>query len=365
MYTQEQASDSHWKGLWDWNHFTERNLFQMQSFHSFLDLHNYYIGAHTNGGVVSVDTFEAAQDRLRRELERADRLQSIQCLVDMDSAWGAFASDMLTYLSEECAHVALSVFGNDYPYASTTSSKGLLHDRTKQRARTCLNVVSSLLALWEHAHLVVPIAMSPDTLPFTRFSAWNLNRSDRCGLSQLVATSLMASQFNVGNPYIPSPYKFCELAVQAPIRQPETVSARIAKRRTASIPLVEDQHSLLPCVREHKSAQSFGWRRTFISGIDMKHMQSRNMQEFNITWSLDPLLLPQDWLPQYSGAIDTIAEYKVSESIGFYLQDLGAQMQTLDRRIVHEYVQNGMESDRLAELREELATHGELYHSIK
>lgn len=367
MFNQEQAPGTQWKGMWDWNHFSESNLFEVQDFHSFLDLHNYYVGTHTNAGFLSIDTFEAVQDRLRRHLEKIDRLHSIQCLVDMDSAWGAFSSELITYLNEECPHAELTLLGNDYPYASSTvPSDALFKDRTKQTSRTCLNIVSSLLAISEHAHLIIPIAMSPDTIPSARFPEWQLDRSDRCHLSQLVAVSLQTVGFHARAQLIPpAPYKFCELAIQAPISHAETVLAQIAQNETGHINVLQDRHSLLPCLRKRASAHSVGWRKTIFRGFDSKQLESRDFQQLNIESSPKPLLLPQQWLPQFPRTINSVAECTVSKRIAFYLQNLSMQMETLDRRIVHEYVQNGMETDRIFELKEELASHAELYNSIK
>ncbi|CAK4709468.1 unnamed protein product, partial [Aphanomyces euteiches] len=74
-------------------------MIEVNEFRSFDPLNNYYE--------------ENACDAVRIALEECDRMQGIQCIVDIDSAWGGFASEVMRYVEEECPSTFTCCFGLD------------------------------------------------------------------------------------------------------------------------------------------------------------------------------------------------------------------------------------------------------------
>jgi len=120
-------------------------------------------------------------DRFRYFSEQCDRLQGLQALVDVDSAYGGFASDFLAYVREEHSKVPIITFG------ITPHSNAIYTDQKAAETRT-VNVGLSMQSLAAASSVYVPLSSQGWTS--TRFPHLHLNASDPIHTSLIFASAL-------------------------------------------------------------------------------------------------------------------------------------------------------------------------------
>ncbi|EGZ04615.1 hypothetical protein PHYSODRAFT_535974 [Phytophthora sojae] len=375
----EPVTGSQQDGLWSWGSLNERNLVEVDEFRLHMPLHNFYEGhAVSNGGIIGNATLEDAEDRVRAVLESCDQLRLVQGLVDMDSSWGGLAHEMMTYVAEECPGAVIVVVGNDWSYPMATDDDDAVfrvaphvRDRTKIEGRKRINVASSVALLSEISGLLVPVAMSPSTLPSTRFSQLRVDRSNCAQVSSVVATALKLampgsrgrSVNEILEGFQPS-MKIAELAASFPhTSDPTTLLQRISDSATAEVgrssSSTEDpfySSSLLPVLPQLTTRKfddenpSFKthyrrlhFRGAFANSPSLRHSIDRfpvSPRDITLQWSqASPLLLPDTYrLPSLAGtSIDAVSQLASSSEVGNYLSTLAQRVEKSDKRTLYEF----------------------------
>ncbi|GMF66093.1 unnamed protein product [Phytophthora lilii] len=367
-----------------------------------MPLHNFYEGrAVSNGGNIGNATLEDAEDRVRTVLEICDQLRLVQGLVDMDSAWGGMAHEMMTYVAEECPGAVVVTVGNDWSYPMATDDADAVfrvapnvRDRTKIEGRKRVNLASSVALLSEVSNLLVPVAMSSNSLPTTRFSQLGLDRSSCGDVSTVVATALEIamsahrnkSAYTILEGFQPS-MKAAELAASFPhSADPTTMLQKINEIVTTEVgrssSSTEDPfqiYSLLPRIQQrsvregneeyptksyHRRLRLRGGFVSFPSlrsAIDNFRVSPRDVA---LQWSeAASLNLPETYRLQtvQMESVDAISQLAQTSQTGVYLSALAQQVVKSDKRTLYEFTRAGMSPDAPQELEAALADLADAY----
>lgn len=414
VYDQSQAEPAVTNadtGLWSWTSFDESNLFEVTEFRAHMPLHNFYEGyGVAKDGSVSNATFDAAEERLRGVLEECDHLRFVQSLVDMDSSWGGFAHEMLTYISEECPSAVVVTFGNDWTYPladqSTESVFALTpdnRDKAKNEARKRINVASALSLLSEVSTLLVPIAMAQSSLPAARFANLYLDRDSCAEVSSVAATAIKLalsayrkrSVYEVVEGVMPG-MKVMELAASFPFTgNPTELLNRVTDETEVSLRTdnVLDQYSLLPAMPatvvsrryEDEDDNSDGesdavsgmdkvfYRRfhlhgSFASGVTSVSSLSDAIDRARsskcaVQWTPTAFRLPSSYRVRSlaDASVDAVSQLSASCRVGSYLRHVMRDLQLADRRVLFEFTRAGMNPDALEDLDAALGTLRDAY----
>lgn len=394
----EPVNESSNNGLWSWGSLSEHNLVEVDEFRPHMPLHNFYEGhAVSNGGNIGNTTMEHAEDRVRTVLEACDQLRLVQGLVDMDSSWGGLAHEMMTYVAEECPGAVIMAAGNDWSYPMAADDEDAMfraeqnaRDRTKTEARKRINVASSVALLSEVSHLLVPVAMSSNSLPSARFSQLGLNRSSCGEVATLVATALeLALSAHRGQPAYELlegfriSRKVVELAASFPyISDPtlvlrcisESVTREVGRNSSTQDPF--QNFSLLPAiqqaVRDEAGSNKTFYRRLHLRGSFSSNSSLRSAidtfpvspRDVALRWSdASPLELPDTYRLQtlQSSSVDGISQLALSSRTGKYLSTLAQRVAKNDKRTLYEFTSAGMSPDAPEELVSTLAAMGDAY----
>lgn len=397
-------------GLWNWASFNESNLFEVNEFRAHMPLHNFYEGyGVAKDGSVSNATFDAAEERLRAVLEECDHLRFVQSLVDMDSSWGGFAHEMLTYISEECPSAVVVTFANDWTYPladqSTESVFALTpdnRDKVKNEARKRINVASALSLLSEVSTLLVPIAMSQSSLPATRFANLQIDRENCAEVSSVVATAIelalsayrKKSVYEVVEGVLPG-MKVMELAASFPFTgNPTELLNRITLETEVSLRTddVLEQGSLLPAIPEtivnrryededdnsdaendNGASDKVFYRRfhlhgSFASGVTSLSSLSDAIDRVRsskcaVQWTPTAFNLPSSYRVRSLAdtSMDAVSQLSASRRVGSYLRHVMRDVQLADKRVLFEFTRAGMNPDALEDLDAALGTLREAY----
>jgi hypothetical protein len=392
-------------GLWSWGALGEHNLVEVDEFRPHMPLHNFYEGhAVSNGGNIGTSTMEEAEDRVRTVLETCDQLRLVQGLVDMDSSWGGLAHEMMTYVAEECPGALVMVVGNDWSYPMAGDDEDAVfrvapnvRDRTKIEGRKRVNVASSVALLSEVSNLLVPIAMSPSSLPITRFPQLSVDRSSCADISTVAATALeLAMSTHRGRPayeivegFQPS-MKVVELAASCPHTSDATallqsITDSVTREVGASSSSAKDpfqNYSLLPAIQQQaprgandQPTNKTFYRRLYFRGAFANSLSLRaaierspmSPRDVALRWSdVSPLTLPDNYrLQTLQGAsVDGISQLALSSQAGGYLSALAQRVAKSDKRTLYEFTRAGMSPDAPEELEAALAAMGDAY-SVK
>lgn len=405
-------------GLWSWASCDDSHLFEVHEFRAHMALHNVFEGGAGSGGAVARATFDAAEERVRGELEACDRLRLVQSLVDMDSSWGGFAHEVLTYVSEECPSAVIATFGTDwaYPLADASGLSALFdgissssnRDRAKVEARRRINLGASLSLLSEVSTLLVPIAMaSENSLPLSRFRHLRgLDRSSCAEMSTVAATAMEfalaayrqpMSAYEIVAGVQPS-MKVMELAASFPFDgNPEELLRRIANetevsaaQQTEQDDVLEDQFSLLPAIpdaaakrgryedeenedddEDTADRERVFYRRLHLHGtFSVSSPSSLNSTIDRIRssscvaqWTPSTLQLPSSY--RISGladcSIDAVSQLSTSSRVGRYLRHVARGVQSADKRVLFEFTRAGMSPDALEDMSATLDALGDAY----
>lgn len=410
MYDQSQAEPAITNvdtGLWNWASFNESNLFEVNEFRAHMPLHNFYEGyGVAKDGSISNGTFDAAEERLRGVLEECDHLRFVQSLVDMDSSWGGFAHEMLTYISEECPSAVVVTFGNDWTYPladqSTESVFALTpdnRDKAKNEARKRINVASALSLLSEVSTLLVPIAMSQSSLPASRFANLHLDHNNCAEISSVAATAIelalsayrKRSVYEVVEGVLPG-MKVMELAASFPFTSnPTELLNRITHETEVSLRTddVLNQCSLLPATPDtvvkrryededdnsddENEGDKVFYRRfhlhgSFASGMTSLSSLSDAIDRVRspkcaVQWTPTAFNLPSSYLIRSlaDASVDAVSQLLASRRVGSYLQHVMRDVQLADKRVLFEFTRAGMNPDALEDLDAALGTLRDAY----
>lgn len=384
VFAQEQEPPAAERdpGIWDWGRFDERNLVEVDEFRPHMPLHNFYEGfSAARDGNVAATTIEDAQDRIRAVLERCDNLRVVHALVDMDSAWGGLAHEMLTYVREECPAAIVALFGNDWAYPladqvteSIFGSPTDVTDRSKMEARRRINIASSIALLSDVSTIVIPIAMAKSSLPSTRFSHLHVDRSNCAQVATLAATSLeiALSAYRGRSAYdlleVARPnMTIVSLAAAFPFKQdPATLLRNLASDSFSHKSLLDDNYSLLPKVQVDKrfvsesSSQHKMYRRCVtLSGafpsaryLD-EAIDSAGTSSVVVNWTRRSSIgLPESYrIQELAGnRVDAVSQLSLSSEVAEYLGSVAQQAKYCDKRVLFEFTRSGMSPDALEEL---------------
>ncbi|TMW67651.1 hypothetical protein Poli38472_011271 [Pythium oligandrum] len=348
-------------GLWDWEVSNEKNLVEVSEFRPYMPLHNFYEGQSvTRDGSVSVNTLEMIEDHVRGVLEECDNLRFVQALVDMDSAWGGLAVEVLTYLNEECPSAIVATYGNDWAYPLPDQSEVSVYstgiegqDKSKVAARRRINVASSISALTECSNVMIPLAMAKSTRRYETAS------QDCIAAASTVATALelaMSAFREEGT----SVYHLLEGTL--PSMKVLELGSLIPFNTDASLLLEKEKEypgwtaaSLLPQLASRGSTTLLPprFRRLHLRGAMsqssslQRHLERFDSQDCVVQWSLTPL-----HLSRASAPVDGVSQLALSSAVGQYLHHVATQLprKQQDRRILYEFTQAGMNVDALEEL---------------
>ncbi|GMF14665.1 unnamed protein product [Phytophthora fragariaefolia] len=380
VYDQSGPEPAGDDGLWSWARLGEHNLVEVDEFRPHMPLHNFYEGrAASNGGNIGNATMDEAENRVRAVLETCDQLRLVQGLVDMDSSWGGLAYEVMTYVAEECPGAVTVVVGNDWSYPLATDDDDAVfrvasevRDRTKIEGRKRINVASSVALLSEIAGLLVPVAMSPSTLPATRFPRLRFDRSSCAEASTVVATALELamsayrgrSAYEILEGFQPS-MKVAELAASFPhTSDPVVLLQRISENATAEVSGTSSSAddpfepcSLLPIIQQRAtrrldddevSSYKTHYRRFHFRGAFGRYPSLRcSLDTFAVSpraialqWSdATPLTLPDTYRLQSlaNTSIDAISQLSSSSNAGNYLSTLAQRVAKNDKRTLYEF----------------------------
>lgn len=414
--TSGSAADD--SGLWSWSHCDESNLFEVSEFRAHMPLHNFYEGYSTaKDGSVAPATLDAAEERLRTVLEQCDRLRCIETLVDMDSSWGGFAHELLTYVADECPRAVVATFGTDWAYPLADQSAASVfaltpdsRDRAKADARRRLNISSSLSVLADVSTLLVPLAMASSSLPRTRFGHLRVDRARCRDVSTLAATAIelalsahrALSAYDIVDGVMPS-RKVLALAAAFPFdRDPvelltniERASEQPTAHEASESDVIMDQCSLLPAVAERTStargeddgdsdsdderahsrhtkvfARRVHLRGSFGATLESPTSLARAIERVRsaqcvVQWTPRALELPASYsLARDSlagAAVDAVAQLAATTDVGRYLHDVKQRVQRVDKRVLFEFTRAGMNPDALEDLDESLGALRDAY----
>lgn len=396
---QQQHVDA---GLWSWATCDESHLVEVPEFRAHMALHNVFEGGA--GGSVARATFDAAEEHLRTALEACDRLRLVESLVDMDSSWGGFAHEVLTYVAEECPSAVVVTFETDwaYPLAATTANDNdndAVRDRGKVEARRRVNVAASLSLLADVSTLLVPLAM---TLPPTRFRhVRGLDRRSCAETSAVAATAIEVALAAYRQPRsvyeivegLPPSMKVVELAASFPFEtDPVELLRRISNETEVSAmgDVLDEQFSLLPATTGGATSSNRGghsdyhddddadvdtadkvfYRRLHFYGaftatssslsdaIDRVQSSSCVAQ-----WTPTVLQLPANYrVASLAGrSVDAVSQLATSSRVGRYLRDTASGVERVDKRVLFEFTRAGMSPDALDDMAATLGALGDAY----
>ncbi|KAK1940597.1 hypothetical protein P3T76_008048 [Phytophthora citrophthora] len=383
-------------GLWSWRRLKEQNLVEVDEFRPHMPLHNFYEGQSvSNGGNIGNKTLEDAEDRVRTLLETCDQLRLVQGLVDMDSSWGGLAHEMLTYVTEECPGAVTMVVGNDWTYPLATDDEDAVfrvqenvRDRTKIEARKRVNLASSMVLLSEVTNLLIPVAMSPSSLPSSRFAHLGFDRSNCADVSTVVATALELAisthrgqtAYGILEGLQPS-MKIVELAASFPHTEDaatllqsinESVANEVGRISEAENPF--ENSSLLPAlqsVADEKHPYKVFYRRLHFRGFSTNSKLRSVIDRFPISprnvalhWTdANSLNLPETYRLQMlqNSSVDGISQFALSSQIGEYLSATAQRVAKSDKRTVYEFTRAGMSPDAPEELASTLSAMSDAY----
>ncbi|KAF1319422.1 Myotubularin-like protein, partial [Globisporangium splendens] len=403
----DSASDNN--GLWNWSRLHVSNLFEVDEFRAHIPLHNFYEGfAVSKDGNISNSTFEAAEERIRGVLEECDRLRFVQTLVDMDSSWGGFAHEMLTYVSEECPSAVVATFANDWTYPLADQSIESVfaltpdnRDKAKNEARKRINIASALGLLSEVSTLLVPIAMSDVSLPrASRFAYLHGVAPENCAQMGTIAATAIdlalsayrhRSVYEVVEGVVPS-RKLMELAARFPFEgNPVELLDAISNESDVSTPQDDPlaNVSLLPAIPERAAlrnryeddedddveASSTGakvfYRRFHLRGSYPDYSSSlydaihrTRSAKCVVQWTSDARLeLPSSYrVPALAGAcVDAVSQLSTSSRIGAYVGHVAQLLESADKRVLYEFTRSGMNPDALEDLHAALGAISDAY----
>uniref|UniRef100_K3WV94 DML1/Misato tubulin domain-containing protein n=1 Tax=Globisporangium ultimum (strain ATCC 200006 / CBS 805.95 / DAOM BR144) TaxID=431595 RepID=K3WV94_GLOUD len=413
VYDQSEAepvdSASNDNGLWNWSRLHANNLFEVDEFRAHMPLHNFYEGyAVSKDGSISNSTFEAAEERIRGVLEECDRLRFVQTLVDMDSSWGGFAHEILTYVSEECPSAVVVTFANDWTYPLADQSIESVfaltpdnRDKVKNEARKRINIASALGLLSEVSTLLVPIAMSDVSLPrASRFAHLHGVSSESCAQMGTIAATAIdlalsayrhKSVYEVVEGVVPS-RKIMELAARFPFEgNPVELLDAISNQSEVSTPQDDPlaNASLLPAIPERAALRSryeedqddddeasstdgkVFYRRFHLRGSFPDYSSSLydSIQRVRSTkcvvqWTSDARVeLSSSYrIPALAGArVDAVSQLSTSSRIGAYVDHVTQLLESADKRVLYEFTRSGMNPDAVEDLHAALGGISDAY----
>jgi hypothetical protein len=125
------------------------NTFQLTSFGDF-DVYSEGVALYKKRGAYGTSIGEDAFDRVRRTLEACDAIQGFMISIDLNSAFGGFATEMIVDIRDECPSVSRCAFG-------ILPSRDEDIATAKEISRRGLNVGFTTAALAEHCSLWIPI----------------------------------------------------------------------------------------------------------------------------------------------------------------------------------------------------------------
>ena len=114
------------------------------------DVYSEGISMYKRRGTYGTRVGEDAFDRVRKTLEACDGVQGFMFNIDLNSAFGGFAGEMIVELRDECPSVPICSFGIVPSSEETCKS-------SRDISRRGLNVGFSCAALAEHSSLWFPI----------------------------------------------------------------------------------------------------------------------------------------------------------------------------------------------------------------
>ncbi|KAG9405406.1 hypothetical protein AC1031_003292 [Aphanomyces cochlioides] len=310
-----------------------RSMIEVNEFRSFDPLNNYYEGLLGSDGKIRRETVENACDAVRIALEECDRMQGIQCIVDIDSAWGGFASEVMRYVEEECPSTITCCFGLDerYPLKSQTG----VFDKSKQDGRRAINLVSSVLSLNEQCSMFIPF--SPKT-PADGAIAWDCMSSVYrwSGEKTLRDMSFHSSMKVMELSCISLPSD--DFFYKSPV---DRIGLWDSNSHFPTFDAPQDH--------ERKFHFQFLTRRGNFNHELPPHACDP-FQYWSSSTVTKSLYSPDELL-----RIDqAIASLSITDSVAQYLKMLATKVAEVDRRVVHEYTQSGMSVDATRDMHSEL-----------
>ncbi|KAF0710888.1 Aste57867_5450 [Aphanomyces stellatus] len=301
-----------------------RSVVEVNEFRSFDPLNNYYDGIASVDGKIRRETLDIACDAVRVALEECDSIQGIQAIVDIDSTWGGFATEVIKEIREECPSTFLCCLGLDerYPLVAQIGS----FDQSKQNSRRAINIASSLLSLNELSSLFVPF--SP-----TSYSSGSIAWDCMSSIYRSSGDSHMRDLV-----FRPSS-KFFELPGQNKIS-------------------IWDSNSSLPAAGTNRStSRKFHFQFVTLRGtLDYAKPPLISGSPFGYWQSA---IIPKSLhLPNTLArpCVHAVSSLSITDRVSHYLEDLARNVLNVDRRVVHEFTQSGMSCDGGRDMHSELMT---------
>ncbi|RQM24099.1 hypothetical protein B5M09_001851 [Aphanomyces astaci] len=287
-----------------------RAIVEVNEFRHFDPLNNFY------DGVLGLDA------------------KGVQCIVDVDSTWGGFASEVLRGFREECPSAFVSVLGLDtrYPVASQAD----FFDLSKQSGRRSINLASSVLILNELSSLFIPF--SPHTFDAGAV-AWN------CLSSVYRWRGSASTQDLLFRPNATVMQLSCSLV------PPATLFAMPPLDRVAHW----DQLSSFPVIQDCDDTTLRKFRFQFLAVRGLPHysfdrLAGQPFDHWRSTVVAKPLF-DQSSHPVDGGAV---ASLSITDRVPKYLMALATGVKHVDPRVVHEFTQAGMTCDGIRDLHDDL-----------
>ncbi|RHY23011.1 hypothetical protein DYB36_010155, partial [Aphanomyces astaci] len=287
-----------------------RAIVEVNEFRHFDPLNNFY------DGVLGLDA------------------KGVQCIVDVDSTWGGFASEVLRGFREECPSAFVSVLGLDtrYPVASQAD----FFDLSKQSGRRSINLASSVLILNELSSLFIPF--SPHTFDAGAV-AWN------CLSSVYRWRGSASTQDLLFRPNATVMELSCSLV------PPATLFAMPPLDRVAHW----DQLSSFPVIQDCDDTTLRKFRFQFLAVRGLPHysfdrLAGQPFDHWRSTVVAKPLF-DQSSHPVDGGAV---ASLSITDRVPKYLEALATGVKHVDPRVVHEFTQAGMTCDGIRDLHDDL-----------
>ncbi|OQR95856.1 hypothetical protein THRCLA_07513, partial [Thraustotheca clavata] len=320
----------------------------------------------SSDGKLRRDTMESAQDQVRRALEECDAIQGVQCLVDIDSTWGGFATEILREIREECPSKYIMCAGLDerYPLVPQVG----LFDQAKHDGRRAINLASSMLQLHELSSTFIPISTSGDAKG--SFASLSPTQNDFISLAASAWNCMSATyrypeqskmqMRNIVFPMRPS-MKIMELSClySPPVNFFELDG-------NTRLNLLEDGSFLPKGVidpswdrqrKYHYQLLTLRGDGSKFSGFRLPTWQNKAPFDTYFITNLNTPLSVQPDLPIFDNTTkESLAGLMITDSIPKYLSGLAHAINTIDRRIVHEFVQAGMSSDATRDLHSDMLT---------
>lgn len=320
-----------------------KSIFEVSEYRPFHEFHSFYEGSWS-GIKMDKQNCDDAWENVRYFLEESDNIQGVQCLVDVDSGWGAYASDLLTEFQQECRSATVATFGMDFAYPFQQETNTFTQQRRK------MNIALSMHALHDISGFYVPIHVSPDGKTIQE-------------QSELVARALetVTGPIRMRN----ANYTMSDLkngVIQMPQCRIAELSCVAPLLFDASKQTTDDffqPHSLLPThPAPEKRILTSEWITTRAEPQATSGLVQWLAKDAYKLWRVTdiPIPIPATRSSAHDEPVQSMSQLSTSSRIGSYINHVVADLKHVNGAVVQEYHRSGMETDQLSEVSCTLST---------